>query len=178
MNKLTVLPINQSNQQHLLRPNAAFEIIGHCIALYDGEVWSHKEVLLPQKSTKCFPDERLDPAEFIDCPDKTVLFCFTETGRCAGHVRLHKNWNHLANIDDIEVEADLRGQGIGHALINAAVEWAKAQQLKGIVLEAQDCNLLACRFYLNYGFVIGGADSLLYEATARGEKAIFFYYWF
>ncbi len=174
-----MLPINWSNHQHLLRPNTAFEVIGHCLALYDGAVWSHKEVLLPQKSSKCFPDEKLDPAEFIDSADKTVLFCFTETGRCAGHLRLHKNWNHLAYIDDIEVEADLRHQGVGRALMDAAVAWAKAEQLPGIVLEAQDCNLIACRFYLKFGFVIGGADSLLYAATsARGEKAIFFYYWF
>lgn len=48
MSKLTVLPINQSNQQHLLRPNTAFEIIGHCIALYDGEV---VDVRSPQESS-------------------------------------------------------------------------------------------------------------------------------
>lgn len=48
MNKLTVLPINESNQQYLLRPNAAFEIIGHCIALYDGEV---VDVRSPQESS-------------------------------------------------------------------------------------------------------------------------------
>ena len=49
---------------------------------------------------------------------------------------------------------------------------------KGLMLETQDLNLAACRFYVKTGFRIGGADTLLYEGLGTElaeERAIFWY---
>ncbi|MCY8404384.1 GNAT family N-acetyltransferase [Bacillus sonorensis] len=70
-----------------------------------------------------------------------------------------------------------RGKGIGTALLNRAKEWAINKGTKGFMLETQDVNLLACRFYLKNGFVIGSVDNMIYKHSRRysNEKAVFFY---
>ncbi|WP_258013807.1 hypothetical protein [Paenibacillus polymyxa] len=48
--------------------------------------------------------------------------------------------------------------------------------MKGLTLETQDVNLLACRFYLKNGFEIRAVDTMLYSNSKyKDEKAIFFY---
>ena len=36
--------------------------------------------------------------------------------------------------------------------------WAKQKDLCGLMLETQNNNLLACRFYIKKGFVLGAVD--------------------
>jgi len=46
----------------------------------------------------------------------------------------------------------------------------------GLLAETQDTNLAACRFYHRYGFVLGGADTMLYaNCSDSNEKALFWY---
>ncbi|HGI0158585.1 TPA: GNAT family N-acetyltransferase, partial [Streptococcus pyogenes] len=91
-------------------------------------------------------------------------------------VKLRKNWNRYAYIEDIAVCKDFRGQGIGSALINISIEWAKHKNLHGLMLETQDNNLIACKFYHNCGFKIGSVDTMLYANFENNfEKAVFWY---
>ncbi|WP_407952328.1 GNAT family N-acetyltransferase [Enterococcus faecium] len=83
----------------------------------------------------------------------------------------NENW-----IEDIAVCKDFRGQGIGSALINISIEWAKHKNLHGLMLETQDNNLIACKFYHNCGFKIGSVDTMLYANFENNfEKAVFWY---
>ena len=81
-------------------------------------------------------------------------------------------------IEDICVSASYRGNGIGTALIQKAVQWAKEKGLCGLALETQDNNLLACRFYAKCGFSVGAVNTMLYknfEKPWSDETAIFWY---
>jgi streptothricin acetyltransferase len=61
-------------------------------------------------------------------------------------------------------------------LMDAAVNWGRENGLHGVSLETQDNNLFACRFYIKYGFKLGGADRRVYDAfTNREETALYFY---
>ncbi|EVE04043.1 hypothetical protein T758_02794 [Staphylococcus aureus SJOS6001] len=83
---------------------------------------------------------------------------------------------YAAYIEDIAVCKDFRGQGIGSALINISIEWAKHKNLHGLMLETQDNNLIACKFYHNCGFKIGSVDTMLYANFENNfEKAVFWY---
>jgi len=96
-----------------------------------------------------------------------------------GEIRLRKNWNKYSYIEDIAVRKDYRRQGVGNELIQKAIEWAKKNDMQGLILETQDNNLSACRFYLNFGFKIGAVDTILYANTEyNNEKAIFMCYKF
>lgn len=47
------------------------------------------------------------------------------------------------------------------------------------MLETQDVNVSACRFYAKNSFIIGAVDNMLYSNfPTANEKAIFWYYKF
>lgn len=78
-------------------------------------------------------------------------------------------------IEDICGVKSERGQGIGTALIQKAIEWAENNNLKGLALEVQDNNLLACRFYAECGFVIDTVNTMLYRNINNDEFVVFWY---
>ncbi|HAQ3359978.1 TPA: GNAT family N-acetyltransferase, partial [Enterococcus faecium] len=105
-----------------------------------------------------------------------TIYLYYQDDKCVGKVKLRKNWNRYAYIEDIAVCKDFRGQGIGSALINISIEWAKHKNLHGLMLETQDNNLIACKFYHNCGFKIGSVDTMLYANFENNfEKAVFWY---
>jgi streptothricin acetyltransferase len=61
-----------------------------------------------------------------------------------------------------------------------AVDWAKAKHLPGIMLEAQDVNVIACRFYEKFGFTLRGFDTHLYKGLnpSTNEIALYWYLMF
>lgn len=86
------------------------------------------------------------------------------------------NWNEYCFVEDIAVSTSYRGRGIGTLLMQKAVEWAKSNRMHGLMLETQDNNLSACRFYRKCGFKIGGVDAMLYaNFNNSSEKAMFWY---
>ena len=98
---------------------------------------------------------------------------------CIGQIKLRSNWNGYALVEDIEVFRNWRQKGIRTKLLEEAVQWAKQNNHIGLMLETQDVNVSACRFYARNNFVIGGVDSMLYSKfPIANEKAIFWYYKF
>ena len=157
------------------RPNQPFTVIGRlCPALKDGK-WAFAEVLLDEPYKKSYLPEEQDYEAYIGNPAQTVFFDY-ENGECVGQLRIRKNWNRYAFIEDIAVAQGHRGKGIGSALVQKAIEWAKQKELCGLMLETQDVNLLACRFYHKKGFEIGAVDTMLYaNFDNRQELAVFWY---
>jgi streptothricin acetyltransferase len=159
----------------LPRPQEPFAIIGRLVPVYDGEEWTHSEELLDTPSEKLYPDDSFDPKTYIDNPNEAAFLAMVNE-KCVGSIRVCKRWNNNAFIDDLAIDNDYRGYGIGTALMDAAVAWGKEQGFNGVSLETQDNNLLACRFYLKYGFRLGGIDKYVYTAKDyRGETALYFY---
>jgi streptothricin acetyltransferase len=98
-------------------------------------------------------------------------------GQLAGQINVSKHWNAYAWIDDFMVDTNFRRRGVGRALMEKAVDWAKFRNLPGIMLETQDVNVQACRFYENFGFRLYGFDTHLYKALnpATDEIALYWY---
>lgn len=94
--------------------------------------WKMIEGMYPETE-----DEEADCLEYIDNTDK-IIYLYYQDDKCVGKVKLRKNWNRYAYIEDIAVCKDFRGQGIGSALINISIEWAKHKNLHGLMLETQD----------------------------------------
>ena len=105
------------------------------------------------------------------------MFFYYDNRACVGQIRMRKNWNRYAFIEDLAVARDHRGKGIGSMLVERAKAWAKQKELSGLMLETQDTNLPACRFYHKNGFEIGAVDTMLYAnfEASRHEKALFWY---
>ena len=94
-----------------------------------------------------------------------------------GQIRLRRFWNGYAYIEDIFVEPDYRGEGIGRTLIEHAFAWAKEKGFPGLMLETQDNNVAACRLYARCGFELRGFDTHLYKAQdpSSDEMALYWY---
>lgn len=123
--------------------------------------------------------KRYDPtdyAAYVGRRGKAAFLAYAG-GRPAGLVALSQSWNGFATVDEIIVDAAARKAGIGPALIGAAIGWAKARRLPGIMLETQNTNVAACRFYQRCGFALGGWDRFLYQAIDPGTDEIALYWY-
>ncbi|WP_214850903.1 GNAT family N-acetyltransferase [Exiguobacterium sp. s193] len=154
--------------------NDSFPIIGKILPSFSNGAWSYGEELYDTPSEIRFPDDKLDWSAYIDSNQKIVLLAFHEDA-CIGQIRLVKDWNRFAYIENIAVKKDFRKSGVGHLLLEAAEAWAKEQSLIGLSLEAQNDNLIACRFYVKEGFVLGGVDTLKQSANAEIDITLYWY---
>lgn len=170
-----VSEIKIENLKDINKPNEPFMVIGKIVPKFDNGIWTFTEQLYEKPYIKYYPNDDENYAEYINSTNKVVYFSY-KSGECIGQVRLRKNWNKYAFIEDIAVSQNFRGQGIGSELINKSIEWARQNNLYGLMLETQDNNLLACRFYIKCGFKIGAVDTMLYaNFDNNDEKAMFWY---
>lgn len=123
---------------------------------------------------KEIPIDEVDPATFINSEDK-VVFLAEVDGKLAGQIKLITWWNGYAYIDDVIVNPQFRGQGVGKALMEAAIQWSREKRFPGIMLETQDDNVAACKLYDSCGFVLGGFDQYTLKNFKPNETALFWY---
>jgi streptothricin acetyltransferase len=125
---------------------------------------------------KRYEPDILDYSSYIGNPEKTAYLAYVD-GEIAGQLVLRRNWNRFAWVEGIGVDRSFRRRGIGRALVRRGEEWARKQGLPGMMVETQDNNVAACRFYSSCGFVLKGFDTGLYWASEqyRKEIALFWY---
>ena len=126
--------------------------------------------------TKQYGSEQFDPVMYVSNPDRVIFFAYADDA-LAGQIRVLKNWNGYAYIDDIAVNNNYRGRGIGRALMERAIEWAKTKGFPGIMLETQNNNVRACKFYERCGFELHGFDTHLYKGMEPGTDEIALYWY-
>lgn len=172
-----IVKMTQLNMCDFNKSNDAFMVSGRIIPAYENQVWTYTEEYFSEPYFKKYDEEEID-SSYIDDEGKVVFFYYVENS-CVGQIKMRSNWNGYALIEDIAVAKDYRKNGIGTALIQKAIEWAKKNNLGGLVLETQDINVSACHFYAKSNFVIGAIDTMLYSnSPTANEIAIFWYYKF
>ena len=125
---------------------------------------------------KRYPIEEMDASTYVSNPNRTIFFAYID-GELAGQIRVIKYWNAYAYIADIVVDVRYRKQGVGKALIERAIAWAKSGGFPGMMLETQNNNVAACRLYESCGFVLGGFDGYLYKGLNRTMDEIALYWY-
>lgn len=171
---MEIVEINRQNLSDINKANQPFAVIGKLKPTFRDGIWAYTEELYAHPYTKAYPDDDWDYAAYIDQPDKAAFLAYSQ-GECVGQIVLRKDWNQYGFIEDIAVAQMARGQGVGTALIQKAIEWAKEAGMGGLALETQDNNLLACRFYAKCGFHIGAVNTMLYRNFHSDEAAVFWY---
>lgn len=128
---------------------------------------------------KRYAQEEIDYSAYMNDPEKAIFLAYVE-GSLAGQIILRKNWNNYAYVEDIAVDVSFRRMGVGRALVDQAKQWARQKQLPGIMLETQNNNVRACKFYESCGFTIGGFDNFLYRGLVVDtvEVAVYWYFHF
>ena len=125
---------------------------------------------------KRYGKDNVDYTAYIDDPDKVVFLAYVE-GQIAGQIILRKSWNRYAYIEDTAVDVKFRRRGIGKELISEAKRWAQERNLAGIMLETQNNNVTACKFYESCGFQLRGFDTDLYKGINRDTDEVALYWY-
>ncbi len=91
--------------------NEPFSIIGNILPSFSNGKWSYKEQLYDNPSETRFPDDQLNWEEYIDS-EKKVVFLAMKGKECVGQIRLVKDWNRFAYIENIAVRKSFRKKGL------------------------------------------------------------------
>ena len=168
---ITVRRITAENKDDANILNEPFAIWGRMVpSLSDGK-WSYSTISFETPEEMCFPDFEYDPGS-----DGFTYLGAYDKDRCIGLAVLRKDMFRYLYLDDLKVNREYRGQGVGGMLIDACMQLAEEQQLQGVCTVGQDNNLSACLFYLDHGFEIGGFDNRVYRGTSQEDKADIIFY--
>lgn len=172
---LSIEQISNTNSHYLPHEFQPFDIIGRFVPIYDGKEWSYRELLMDEHRQKTYEsNDDYTAEEYIDNDEQTIFLAIAD-GECVGMIRISQCWFGCGYIDDIMVDSEYRRMGIGVKLLDAAAAWCREHGLCGIVLETQDNNLSACRFYTKYGFKLCGINTEKYSLTKyKGEISLYF----
>ena len=125
-------------------------------------------------------NEREGIAKRLEQPDALEKVVIDNTsGQIVGILDVTtESWRNIAWIWNIMLDVDVRGQGLGHALIQQCIAWAKEKDLRAIMLETQTNNVPACKFYQAMAFELVGINDLFYtnRDINRDEVALFWAY--
>jgi len=83
-----------------------------------------------------------------------------------------ESWNNRLRVTELWVDDSLHRQGLGTALMDIAINRAKEEARRVVVLETQTCNENAINFYLAYGFSLIGFDSCAYKNNDIQRKEV------
>jgi len=106
-----------------------------------------------------------------------AIFFAEADGKLAGRIRMMKWWNHFGYVEDLAVNPEYRGLGIGRKLIEQGIQWARDNHFPGVMLETQDNNVPACTLYASCGFVLSGFDRNVYKAINPNTREIALYWY-
>lgn len=131
----------------------------------DDELVGAFERLVPQLSSSNPPPSRRELEEIVGS-DSSVLFVARVDGRIVGSLTLavfRIPTGLRAWIEDVVVDADTRGHGVGEALNNAALDEARRRGAVTVDLTSRPSREAANRLYQRLGFVARETNVYRYE---------------
>jgi len=140
---------------------ASVEIAGEAT----DEVLAALHRLIPQLSSSSAPITIADLRAIIDS-DSSVLFIARVDGRIVGSLTLavfRIPTGIRAWIEDVVVDENARGHGVGEALNRAALAEAKRRGAKTVDLTSRPSREAANRLYLRIGFVARETNVYRYD---------------
>jgi ribosomal protein S18 acetylase RimI-like enzyme len=101
----------------------------------------------------------------IELPEYAIFVAEDDAGQVVGLLTASQRWTlwhagPCALIEELVVEERARRQGVGRALIQAALDWAQAQGCSEVEVSTDRDNTNAQAFYRRLGFA---SESLLLE---------------
>ncbi|MFZ0664552.1 MAG: GNAT family N-acetyltransferase [Acidimicrobiales bacterium] len=130
----------------------AIEIIE--VTAASDEVVEALRQLVPQLSSSSPPPTLEQVQEMVSSP-ATVLFIARDAGRVVGTLTLalfRIPTGFRAWIEDVIVDTNVRGRGVGAVLVAAAIERANLMGAKTVDLTSRPSREAANRLYLRMGF--------------------------
>jgi len=83
-----------------------------------------------------------------------------------------EGWSNRLRVTEFWVDDAYRRRGLGTALMDVAIQRAKTEKRRAVMLETQSCNEVAIDFYLAYGFSLIGFDACAYQNNDVKRKEV------
>jgi GNAT superfamily N-acetyltransferase len=132
----------------------------HWLVLWNGYLKFYKEDL-PQEITDLTFARLCDPNE----PNMGGFLAFDDENRAIGlaHYIIHRGtWsvNDVCYLEDLYVDSNVRGGGVGRALINAVADFARENNLRHVYWQTQKTNK---RAQILYEKMAGESEFIVYK---------------
>jgi len=109
----------------------------------------------------------------FDISNWGIISAFEDEKRIGGaaiawktpEVNMLESHTDLACLWDLRVHPEFRGKGVGRQLFARAIEWAKGRNCRRFIVETQDINVPACRFYVRQGCELGAVNRYAYPES-------------
>ena len=144
-------------------PSSSVDIV--TATAVDDELVEAFDRLIPQLSSSSPPPSHDQLAELVDSPS-TVLFLARVDGVILGSLTLvfYRIPTGLkAVIEDVVVDGEARGRGVGEQLSTAALDEARRRGAKDVSLSSRPSREAANRLYLRLGFVARDTNMYRYN---------------
>ena len=167
--------IGEDRREDINIKNEPFSVFGRMIPAYDGEKWSYTTEKFDEAQTfeMTFPNENYD---YDDMKGECFFAGAYDGEKCVGIAIYRREWFKYLYLDDLKINRECRGLGVGKMLIDAGARIAAENGYRGVYTIGQDNNLAACSFYIKCGFAIGGLNTRVYTGTRQeGKSDIYFY---
>ncbi len=145
--------------------------------------WRLVERDLPQPFDKgtLYDFDEIAQAEIrarLERPDDTYQRVAESSGLLVGFLDIElQSWNDTAFLWNLMIDLDYRGQGLGRRLWHRALDFARQSDVRAIMIETQNTNVPACRFYARMGCELVGINEVYYtNDSSATEVALFWAY--
>ncbi|MBI3168720.1 MAG: GNAT family N-acetyltransferase [Chloroflexi bacterium] len=121
----------------------------------DDELYEAFQRLVPQLTNNNPPPTREDLAALIQDPSSTLLLARSDSGQIIGTLTLtayRVPTGVRSIIEDVIVDISARGQGVGEALMQRAIDLARQKGARNISLTSNPMRVAANKLYLKMGF--------------------------
>lgn len=161
---MIILPLSEDNAPLLYQLDARY-LAGELVTVRVSRSGFQPEYApLPTAEWRSWrPAERLTAEELLRREDCACYLAMMESA-CAGEIVLRLARHRLCEIVALAVDSRVRRQGVATELLKAGMAWAAQKRCKGFFGEASDLNPVACQFFQNSGFTLGGVDKLRHVA--------------
>lgn len=144
-------------------------------AYYDVIIKNKKEIKISIKRKKYGSKQEKGFVShlFEDYIEKPIVFGMFDQKKLVGVIEGSiETWNNRFRIWNFYVEKKYRNEGIGKALFEHMVEFAKNEKARAIILEVQSCNDNAIQFYMKRGLHFVGLNTMEYSNEDIERKEV------
>ncbi len=86
-----------------------------------------------------------------------------------------QDWNNTVLLWDLMIDLDYRRQGLGRRLWHRALDFARQEGVRAILLETQNTTVAACRFYGRMGCELVGLNEIYYTNDGLSREVALFW---
>ncbi len=115
----------------------------------------------------------------LEQPTRTYQRVAEDEGQLVGLLDMElQEWNNTVVLWNLRVDLAYRRQGLGRRLWHRGLEYAQNAGVRAIMLETQNTNVDACRFYAEMGCQLVGLNEALYSNDWQKTEAALFWAYF